>query len=125
MSDMVRSFFTSFSKTRSGAALGSEPLAALGLELVTVWARVSYLFSCTLLLCSLCTSRGHMCRPFSPLVLAFNFYRAYCSAILLLVDFSSNVANSRSRAFRKLICEQEKVPTKVYENHLGNSDSQN
>ena len=33
----------------------------------------------------------------------------------LLVDLSSSVANSRSRAFRKSICAQEKVPTNLYE----------
>ena len=59
--------------------------------------------------------RGHRCRPFSPPVLAFNFYRAQGSAIPLLVDFSSNVANSRSRALRKSICAQEKVPTNLCE----------
>ena len=37
------------------------------------------------------TSRGHRCRPFSPPVLAFNFYRAKDSAIPLLVDFPSSV----------------------------------
>ena len=30
-----------------------------------------------------------------------------------------SVANSRSHAFRKLICAQEKVPTKLYEYALG------
>ena len=45
-----------------------------------------------------------------PPVLVFNFYRAQGSAIPLLVDFSSSVANSRSRAFRKSICAQEKIP---------------
>ena len=49
--------------------------------------------------------------PFFPPVLPFNFYRALGSPIPLLVDFSSSVANSRSRAFRKSICAQEKVPT--------------
>ena len=39
----------------------------------------------TLLLSSCWTSRGHRCRPFSP-VLAFHFYRAEGSAISLLVD---------------------------------------
>ena len=34
--------------------------------------------------------------------------------IPLLVDFSSIVANSRFRAFRKSICVQEKVPTSLY-----------
>ena len=50
--------------------------------------------------------RGHRCRLFPP-VLAFNFYRAKGSAIPLLVDFSSSVANSRSRVFRKSICVQK------------------
>ena len=44
-------------------------------------------FFCTPLLSSFWTSRGHRCRPFSPPVLAFNSYRAYGSAIPLLVDF--------------------------------------
>ena len=51
--------------------------------------------------------------PPSP-VLAVNFYRAYGSAIPLFVDYSSSVANSRSHAFRKSICAQEKVPTRTY-----------
>ena len=54
-----------------------------------------------------------------PPVLAFNFYRAEGSAIPLLVDFSSSVANSRSRVFRKSICAQVKVPTNLYEYALG------
>ena len=33
--------------------------------------------------------------------------------------FSSSVANSRSRAFRKSICAQKKVPTNFYEYALG------
>ena len=70
-----------------------------------------FFFSLTLLLSSFWTSRGHRCRSFSPPVLAFDFYRAWGSAIPLLVDFSSRVANSRSRAFRKSICAQEKVPS--------------
>ena len=57
--------------------------------------------------------------PFPPPVLAFNFCRPYGSAIPLLVDFSSSVANSRPRAFRKSICAQEKVPTDFYEYALG------
>ena len=40
-------------------------------------------------------------------------------AIPLLVDISSSVANSRSRAFRKSICGQEKVLTTLYEYALG------
>ena len=57
--------------------------------------------------------------PFFPAVLAFNFYRAEGSAIPLLVDLSSSVANSRSRVFRKSICAQEKVPTNLYDYALG------
>ena len=37
----------------------------------------------------------------------------------MLADFSSSVANSRSRAFRKSICAQEKVPTNLYKYALG------
>ena len=44
--------------------------------------------------------------PSSPPVLVFSFYRAWGSAVPLLVDFSSSVANSRSRAFRTSICAQ-------------------
>ena len=72
----------------------------------------------TLVLSSFGTSHGHRCGPFSPPVLAFSFHRASGSAIPLL-DFSSSVAYSRPRAFRKSICAQEKVPTKVYEYALG------
>ena len=78
-----------------------------------------YIFCHTYLLSSFWTSRGHRYRPFSPPVVAFNFYCAQGSAIPLLVDFPPNVANSRSRAFRKAICAQEKVPTKLYEYVLG------
>ena len=35
------------------------------------------------------------------------------------LQFSSSVANSRSRAFGKSICAQEKVPTNLYEYALG------
>ena len=37
----------------------------------------------------------------------------------MLVDFSSSVADSRSRAFRKSTCAQKKVPTNLYEDALG------
>ena len=57
--------------------------------------------------------------PSPPPVLDLNFYRAQGSAIPLLVDFSSSVANSRSRAFRKSVCAQEKVPVNLYEYALG------
>ena len=73
-----------------------------------------------ILLASFWTSRGHRCRPFSPPVLAFIFYRAWGSAAIpLLVDFSSSVANSRSRVFRKSICAQAKVPTILHAYELG------
>ena len=78
-----------------------------------------FFFFHTHLLSSFRTSRGHRCRPFFPPVLAFNFYRAYGSAIPLLDDLSSSVANSRSRAFGNSICAQAKVPTNLYEYALG------
>ena len=37
----------------------------------------------------------------------------------MLVDLSSSVANSRSRAFRKSVDAQEKVSTNLYEYALG------
>ena len=37
----------------------------------------------------------------------------------MLVDFLSSAANSRSRAFRKSICAQEKIPANIYEYALG------
>ena len=49
-----------------------------------------------MLLSSFWTSRGHRCRPFSP----------PSSAILLIVGFSSSVANSSSRTFHQSICAQ-------------------
>ena len=75
-------------------------------------------------------SRGHRCRSslLPPRFLPSIFHRAYKgSAIPPLVGFSSSVvANSRSRAFRKSICAQEKVPTNLYKNALrGDSNSRN
>ena len=78
-----------------------------------------HFFFRTLVLSSFWTSRGHRCRPFSPQVLAFNFYSAEGSAIPLLVDFSSSVANSRCRVFRESICAQEKVPRNYTSMHSG------
>ena len=51
--------------------------------------------------------------PSFPPVLSFKFLSRIdrVSAIPLLVDFSWNAANSRSRAFRKSMCAQGKVPT--------------
>ena len=73
----------------------------------------------TILLSSLWTGCGHRCRPFFPLVLSFDFYRAKGSAIALLVGFSSSVANSRSRAFRTSICAQNKSPRICTSMHAG------
>ena len=72
-------------------------------------------FFLTLLLSSFWTSRGHRCRPFFPPVLAFNFLSRIGFSNPTASRFSSSVANSRSRAFRKSICAQEKVPTNLYE----------
>ena len=77
------------------------------------------LFFHTFLLSSFWTSRGHRCRPSFPPGSCLKVYRAWGSAIPLLVDFSWSVANSRFRAFRKSICAQEKVPTNFYEYALG------
>ena len=46
----------------------------------------------TLLHSNFSTRRGHRCRPFSPPVLAFDFYRVQGPAIPLPVGFSSSVA---------------------------------
>ena len=80
-----------------------------------------YFILFTLLLSSLWTSRGHRCRPFPP-------PPGSCFQFLSRIGFSNPtarrffvecVANSRSRAFRKSICAQEKVPTNLYEHkHL-------
>ena len=65
--------------------------------------------------CNFTGARG----PFPPpRFLPSIFIAQSCSAIPLLVDFSSSVANSHSRAFRKSICAQEKVPTNLYEHAL-------
>ena len=64
------------------------------------------------------TSRGYRCRPFPPPVFAFNFL-AHRVQHQLIVDFSSSVANSRSRAFRKSISAQEKVPRIYTSTHSG------
>ena len=77
--------------------------------------RLHILFFHTHLLSSFWTSRGHRCRSFFPPLHAYKIYCAWGSANPLLVDFSSRVANVRSRAFRKSICAQEKVPTNIYD----------
>ena len=57
--------------------------------------------------------------PYSPrflpsIFIAHRVQQSHCSSFFL-----SSVANSRSRAFRKSIGAQEKVPTNVYEYALG------
>ena len=82
----------------------------------------SLFFFLTLLFSSFWTSRGHRwCHPFSPPVLTFNFNRATGFAIPLCssIFHRVSVANSRSRAFRKSICAQEKFPTNLHEYALG------
>ena len=79
-------------------------------------------FRHTHLLSSFWTSRGHRCRPFYPPLRFLRhsiFIEHQDSAIPLLVDFPSSVANSRSRAFRKSISAREKVPTNLYGCALG------
>ena len=75
-----------------------------------------FFFFGTLLLSSFWTSRDHRCRPSLP-------PPGYCLHFFLRIGFSthwssiflSNVANSRSRAFRKSIGAQEKSREKIYE----------
>ena len=63
------------------------------------------------------TSRGHRCRPsLSPPGSCLQFFIAHRVQHPLIVDFSSSVANSRSRAFRKSISAQDE---KLYEYSLG------
>ena len=90
-------------------------------DLEKIKTAIFFFFSfLTLLLPSFCTSRGHMCRPFSPpgsclqFFIAHRVQQSHCSSI-----FHRVIANSRSRAFRKSICAQEKVPTNLYEHALG------
>ena len=77
--------------------------------------KLTFFFSHTLL-SSFWTSRGHRCRPSSPrflpsIFIAHRVQRSHCSSIFHGVF----VANSCSRAFRKSISAQEKVPTNLYE----------
>ena len=73
-------------------------------------------FFFTLLLSSFWTSRGHTGVVPSPprflpsIFIAHRVQQSHCSSI-----FHRSVANSRSRAFRKSFCAQEKVPTNLYE----------
>ena len=63
----------------------------------------------TLLLSSFWTSRGHRCRPFSPPCSSLHFFsRIGFSNPPSRRVFKSSLSNSRSPAFRKLICDQKK-----------------
>ena len=63
--------------------------------------------------------------PSPPPVITF-MYIAHRVQHPLIVDFSSSVANSRSRAFRESIGAQEKVPRKIIrESTRGYSNSRN
>ena len=53
-------------------------------------------------------------RFLSSIFVAHTFLQSHCSSIS-----HRSLANSRSRAFRKSICAQEKVPTNLYEYALG------
>ena len=85
------------------------------------WYIFFYFFFVTLLLSSFWTSRGHRCRPFSAgFCLQFFIVQTQCPAIPLLVDLShESVANSRSLAFHKSKCAQEKSPRNFTRMHAG------
>ena len=77
-----------------------------------------FFFLHTHLFSSFWTSRGHRCRPFPP--------PGSCLQFVSRIGFSNPTAcrffiecYSRSRAFRKSICAQEKVPSNLYEYALG------
>ena len=82
-----------------------------------VCSTVFFFFPCTLLLSSFWTSRGHRSSLLPP---------GSCLQFLSRIGFSnptarrfsSSVANSRPRAFRRSICAQE-APTNLYEYALG------
>ena len=61
------------------------------------------------------TSCGLRCRPFSPPGTCLQFLSRIGFSVPTARRLSSNVANSRFRAFRESICAQEKVPTNLYE----------
>ena len=81
--------------TTTSCRSGLNPVRVLRFSLY--FLHLNFIFS------SFWTSRGHRCRPFISPVLAFVVYRAKSSEIPMLVDYLSNVANSRSRAFRTSI----------------------
>ena len=76
-------------------------------------------FFVSLLLSTFSTSCGLRCRPFSPPGTCLQFLWRIRFSITTARRLSSNVANSRFRAFRESICAQEKVPTNLYEYALG------
>ena len=84
-----------------------------------------FFFFRTLLLSSVWTSRelavvtGDV--TFSPVGSCFQFLSriAFSNPTARRCLIESVVANSRSRAFRKSICAQEKVPANFYEHALG------
>ena len=63
------------------------------------------------------TSRGRRCRPSPPPIrYCLHFFLAHRVPHSLIVDFSSSVANLRSRAFRKSIIALDEI---LYEYALG------
>ena len=73
------------------------------------------------ILSSFLTRRGHRCHPFLPpgsclqFFIAHRFQQSHCSSIF----HRALLTHSRSRAFRKSLCAQEKVPAYLYEYALG------
>ena len=88
--------------------------------LLIIIGRIELFFFLALLLSSLWTSRGRRCRPFSPrflpsIFIAHRVQQSHCSSIFHRVLQT----HALTRAFRKSICAQEKVPTSLYEYALG------
>ena len=80
------------------------------------WSRLFFLlffpfFSVSVLLSRFWTSGGLRCRPCSPPGTCLQFLSCVGFSIPTARRLSSNVANSRFRAFRESMCAQEKVPT--------------
>ena len=72
-------------------------------------------FFLTLSLSSVWTSCVHRCRLFFPPALAFNFIAHRVQQSHRSSIFHRVIANTRSRAFRKSVCAQKKVPKNLYE----------
>ena len=79
------------------------------LLILPVLAVFSCFFLLSILLSSFWASCGLRCRPFSPPGTCLQFLSPIGSSIPTARRLSSNVANSRSRAFRESFCAQEKV----------------